>query len=407
PAEKIMCASYSAALSKKHSLDCRALIQSDWYQLLFPEVKLLDDQNTQTKFMTDKRGYRFATSVGGTATGEGGNFLIVDDPHSAEQGQSMIEREAALRWLDQTYSTRLNDIKSGVMIVIMQRLHYADLTGHLLEIGGWEHLKIPVESEERTVYSIGSFRKVYEEGELLHESRMGQDELDVKKRQLMAYGYAGQYMQNPSPTGGGEFKKEWIQFYKGKLTPSSMNTYIMVDPANSKKKTSDYTCIIVLGLAADKNFYVLDMVRDKLDIRERRETLFSLHAKYRPKYVLYEKYGMQVDADVMRVAMDDLNYRFTITEVGGALSKNDRITNLQPYFFEGRIWFPEQLIKTNYEGIVVDLVEEFIQEEYLAFPVGIHDDMMDALSRILDAPALIWPGDSSVDYHKLYSRVTL
>ena len=129
-----------------------------------------------------------------------------------------------------------------------------------------------------------------------------------------------------------------------------------------------------------------------------------LHLRWKPKYVLYEKYGMMVDADVMRNAMDQRNYRFTITEVAGKLSKEDRIRRLIPYFADGRVWFPTELIRATYEGVAVDFIQEFIHQEYLTFPVGVHDDMIDSLSRIFDAN-LIWPGESQVDYYSFYRNV--
>ena len=210
-----------------------------------------------------------------------------------------------------------------------------------------------------------------------------------------SYGFSGEDQQNPAPEGGGEFRKEWLNYYQGKISGANLNCYIMVDPANSKRKESDYTSMCVVGLGADKNIYILDWVRDKLNLREREEALFDLHKKWKPKYVLYEKYGMMVDADVMRNAMNERNYRFTISEVAGQLSKEDRIRRLIPYFYEGRVWLPEQLIRSTFEGLPVDLIEEFIYQEYLTFPVGLHDDMIDSLSRRLDAN-LIWPGESQV-----------
>ena len=131
PTKKIVCASYAQNLSTKHSIDTRLVVNSPWYRQLFPHVKLVGDQNEKTKFVTSDRGFRFATSVGGTATGEGGDILIVDDPHSAAQASSEKERTNALEWFDQTFSSRLNDKKKGCIILVMQRLNEIDLTGHL------------------------------------------------------------------------------------------------------------------------------------------------------------------------------------------------------------------------------------------------------------------------------------
>ncbi len=397
PSEKIACISYSHGLAAKHSNDTKAVINTEWYKCMFPKTILTKENETLLE--TSARGHRICTSTGGVLTGLGASFIMLDDPLSVTTAQSMRERDKANTWVD-SLSTRLDDKKKGVIVVIMQRLHMNDTTGYLLEKGGWEHLKIPLTAEENITYHIGGFTKKVEEGELLHTNLFGDEEVETAKRELKAYAFSGQYQQNPAPTGGGEFVREWLQFYKGRLTPSSYNTYIMVDPANAKRSHSDYTSMCVVGLGADKNIYILDWVRDRLNIREREERLFELHLKWKPKHVLYEKYGLMVDVDTMREAMNYRNYRFVITEVGGTMNKIDRILRLQPYFYDGRIWFPEQLIRANYEGKSVDLIEDFINQEYLTFPVGLHDDMLDSLSRLLDAPNLVWPGEDQFDYYR-------
>lgn len=396
PSQKITCISYAHDLAVKHSSSTKAVMNSDWYKTLFPETVLTKENEKLLE--TDKRGSRICTSTNGVLTGLGGNYIFLDDPLSLSQAQSARERDKANTWID-SLSTRLDDKKKGVIIVIMQRLHMNDTSGYLLDKGGWEHLKIPLVAEHDHELKRGKIHVVRKEGDLIHPAMFGEDEVEMAKRELKAYAYSGQYQQNPAPTGGGEFVKEWLNYYKGKLSGTNMNIYIMVDPANTKKTTSDYTCMMVVGLGADQNIYVLDIVRDRLNLREREDELFRLHAKWKPKYVLYEKYGLMVDTDVMREAMNFRNYRFTITEVGGSMSKNDRILRLQPYFYDGRIWLPEQLIKANYEGKPVDLIEEFIHQEYLTFPVSSHDDFLDCLSRLLDAPSLTWPGDTTFDYY--------
>jgi predicted phage terminase large subunit-like protein len=149
----------------------------------------------------------------------------------------------------------------------------------------------------------------------------------------------------------------------------------------------------------DENFYILDFIRDKLNLRERQEALFRLHKKYKPKSVLYERYGMQADIDAIKEAQNYMNYRFAITEVAGAMSKEDRIRRLIPYFYDGRIFFPETLFKADYEGKTIDVIEEFIEEEYLTFPVSIHDDGLDCMSRLFDVH-LSWPALSNFNYYE-------
>lgn len=121
--------------------------------------RLAGDQNAKQRYENDKTGYRLATSVGGTATGEGGSRLLLDDPHSAQEAQSDAIRESALEWFDVVWSTRLNDPKADVMVTIMQRLHERDISGHIIEdIGGWEHLMIPAEWDGvRRKTSVGPY----------------------------------------------------------------------------------------------------------------------------------------------------------------------------------------------------------------------------------------------------------
>lgn len=399
PKTQIMCASYGQRLSEKFSIDSRLIVTSPWFKQVFPKCELLSDQNTKAKFMTTERGYRIATSIGGSVTGSGADFLIVDDPLNADQANSVVALENANNWFDQVFSTRLNDPKKGVIIIIMQRLHENDLSGHLLaKEAGWEHLKIPLIAEKTEIIQKGNFYKERQEGDLLHEDRIGEKEVKRLQIELGAYGFAGQYQQTPSPSGGGIFRKEWLQFYDN-VNLATLNKYIFIDPANAKKKTSDYTAIIIVGIGEDKNIYILDIIRDRLDVKEREDILFDLHRKYNPLGVIYEKYGMQCDADWIKYAMERRNYRFGITEVGGTLDKVSRISRLDALFARGQIWLPKTLYKTNHENKLINLIETFIHEEYLPFPLGLHDDMMDAMARMLDIN-MMPPGNGGFDYYR-------
>jgi len=147
-----------------------------------------------------------------------------------------------------------------------------------------------------------------------------------------------------------------------------------------------------IGLGPDRCVYVHDMVRDRLNLTERADTLIAWHRKWKPMAVGYEHYGMQGDIEHIRYEQEHQNYRFDITELGGTQPKNDRIRRLIPWFEKGRIYLHPKLVKTNYESKEVDLTKTFIDEEYLAFPVAIHDDMLDALARFLDEDMPIaWP----------------
>ena len=210
------------------------------------------------------------------------------------------------------------------------------------------------------------------------------DELAKKRREQGPYTFACQMMQNPKADETQGFKVEWLKYYKDHQNGAGMNIYILVDPANDKKKKSDYTSLWVIGLSQDKNYYALDFIRDRLNLAERTRLLFDMHKKWRPLGVGYERYGKDSDIAHIEDKMESENYRFTITEVAGKMAKNDRIKGLVPLFEQGRIYLPRTLHKTNYEKVTEDLVDIFIQEEYKAFPVPVHDDMLDSLARIND-----------------------
>lgn len=183
PSTKIIIASYNNHLSYKHALDCRHLIRSNFYKDIFPDMVVSNDQDQKYKFITSMRGSRFATSVGGTITGEGGNVLIVDDPHNALDVYSQIKRQNVHRWFRQSFASRLDDKKKGAIIIVMQRLHHDDLTGFLLDNQpkSWHHLMIPAISPEDRTYYDGGYAHYYKEGEILHQDREGQEEIERAK----------------------------------------------------------------------------------------------------------------------------------------------------------------------------------------------------------------------------------
>jgi hypothetical protein len=143
PSCRIICVSYSEVLSRKHGNDCRALMHSPLYHRIFPQTRISPSKDTETEIMTTAGGLRLTTSVGGTLTGRGGNFLTIDDPLKPQDAQSESARESLKQWYSSTLLSRLDHKSEGSIIVVMQRLHPDDLVGHLLEQGGWTHLNLP------------------------------------------------------------------------------------------------------------------------------------------------------------------------------------------------------------------------------------------------------------------------
>lgn len=214
-----------------------------------------------------------------------------------------------------------------------------------------------------------------------------------KRREQGPYTFACQILQNPTADRNQGFRRDWLRTYEvTDRLAAGMNIYLLCDPANAKKKESDYTAMAVIGLGTDANYYLLDGIRDRLNLSERWDALSSLHRRWSPNGVGYEQYGIQSDIQHFQSQMSHENYRFEITPLGGKLAKPDRIRKLVPIFESGRFWLPPTLMKTDYEGKLVDIVQQFIEEEYMAFPVGIHEDFFDTIARIEDEDmAVIWP----------------
>ena len=214
PSTKIMTACYSQALSNKHSQDCRLIINSSWYQQIFPSTKIARGENQKSKFVTTERGFRFATSTSGTATGEGGDFLIIDDPQNPNKINSKKYRDYTIEWFEQTFASRLNDKKNGVIVLVMQRLHPEDLCGYLLEhkTNQWELIKIPAIYEQKISFNI-PYKIIKQPGSVLHPQREDLSTLNKLKFELGEYNFAAQYQQKPVPIKGSMIQKSWLKYY--------------------------------------------------------------------------------------------------------------------------------------------------------------------------------------------------
>jgi len=219
PSLRWLYSSYAQSLSIRDSVKMRRLIESPWYRERWGHVfSLTSDQNQKLKFENDKSGYRMATSVGGSNTGEGGDIIVVDDPHNVEERESDVMREGAIDWWSNVMSTRINNPKKRRRIVVMQRVHEHDLAGHLLEQGGWHHLNLPAEYEGGKCIVTGCVfhwdkdpRTV--DGEPLWKDRYGKEEIQQLKKDLKEYGAAAQLQQRPAPAEGGILKRHWWKYW--------------------------------------------------------------------------------------------------------------------------------------------------------------------------------------------------
>ena len=211
PTRRIICVSYSEGLARKHANDFRAVMRSPLYRRLFPGTRISAAKDTELEVMTTARGFRYATSVGGTLTGRGGNLLILDDPLNAQDAHSERARESLKQWYANTLLSRLDNKADDAIIVVTQRLHVDDLVGHLLEEGGWTELSLPAIAEVEQVVPLGPDRYHYRKvGELLHPEREPAWALENLKRTMGSIDFAAQYQQQPVPPGGNLIKWDWF-----------------------------------------------------------------------------------------------------------------------------------------------------------------------------------------------------
>lgn len=397
PSTKFINTSYSFTLAESLSVKCRDLVQSEWYRDLFPHVEINPVQNTKSHWETTRKGQYYADSALGTITGFGCEYMMIDDPINPYESASDTVRNNTNKNIRSTLFSRFDDARIGKMIIVMQRLHADDPSGNLLQDEGWTHVKLPAETKDRPLLiTLGQKYWAMPANSLLFPARLSREILDKKRRSMGEYNYAGQMLQEPVPPGGGEFKDHWPKYFdQSGMKYKGMNIYILCDPAGGddlnekKKKSSDWTVFAVIGAAPDTNYYLLDMVRARLNPTERIDKLFELHKTWnnlggKPPKVGYEKYGLQSDTHYIKKKMKDDTYRFPLVELGGRMMKEERIRRMIPDLENGQWYFPSSIMYTDEEGKTVNLVQELIKGEMATFPRSRYDDMIDAISRIYD-----------------------
>ena len=376
PEKKFLYASYAGSLSIRDSVKCRRLLDSRWYKEHFGETfKLTSDQNQKQRFENDKTGARIATSVDGALTGEGGDIIVIDDPHNVRESESSTVREGVLEWWDQAMQTRLNDPKTGAFIIIMQRVHENDLTGHILsnELGDeWDHLCLPARYEvghlTPTRSSLNFFDPRTDEGELLWPERIDNRTLENLERSLGSYASAGQLQQRPMPKGGGILKAEWwVPWEKEDLPPIE---YVLQswDTAFSTKENSSYSARTTWGLFRKNgqvNAIVIDMWYDRVSYPELRKIAQDSYYDFEPDAVLIEK-----KASGQSLLQDLRMAGIPVIEYSPDRDKQARAHASSALLEDGRIYFP---FNKKWAKDLIDICA--------AFPAGDNDDIVDTCTQ--------------------------
>lgn len=380
PKTNIICVSYSDDLASKFANDCRKVIQTAWYNELFPETKLSNYRKAINDFETSVGGGRMATSIGGTLTGRGADWIIIDDPLKPSEAMSDSQREKVNDWYGSTLYSRLNDKVRGKILLIMQRLHQNDLTGYLLESkADFQHIKLPVIAEHDEEWILnnhisGKQRVVFRaKGELLHPQRENMDVISDLRKNLGEYGFAGQYQQRPTPLEGGLIKNSWLHFYNH-LPDKLTHIVLSWDTAAKTGEHNAYSACVVLGVDANKQIYMLDCFRDRLEFPRLVQKMSQMHEQMRQKYAGAKIETLIEDASSGTQAIQQLrmsNPKFKIVPIRAVQDKISRLVGVSSYIENETCLFPA----------VTGYWWQDFKNELLLFPNSTFKDQCDALSQ--------------------------
>lgn len=370
PNKRIISICYGDDLASKLAGDFRTVVESGFYKRLFPGMRIARSVVDLTE--TTMHGFRMATSVGGSLTGYGGDILILDDPQKAFDAQSETNRKKLKEWYSNTLLSRLDDQKSGAIIVVMQRVHADDLCEYLWETSGdWTVLDLPAIAERDEVIQIGEneFHR-RKAGEALHPEREPLDILKRLKQEIGSYDFSAQYQQNPIPLDGVMIKPEWIRYYDRAELPALMKGGKIVhswDPAAKSGEHNSYSACTI-WLIKPPNYYLIHAERGHFDFPDLLKKAKELAGRYKPSEVLVE------DASTGIVLAQELP-KILQAPVRAVRVERDKVTRLyqhQPKFEAGRVHFLKG----------ASLLAE-VEEELFAFPHGKHDDLVDSITQAL------------------------
>ena len=400
PHFKYLTSSYADELSVRDNVKSRDLILTPWYQgyLRHMELeghgevwRLKGDQNVKSRYENNRGGHRIATSVGGSATGDGGDAVMVDDPLSAKGGLSKAKLEEAVTWWDRTMSSRLNDQRTGVKIVVMQRLAQGDLSGHILEeIGGYEHLMLPM--EYRTVIKVGHFEgspKDYptslgyvdprtEDGELLFPGRFTPDVVKQLKKDLGSRGYAGQYQQTPVAEGGNTFEKAWFGVVDA--VPARAFRVRYWDKAGTEGAGARTVGVLMLK-TLEGEYIVEDVVKGQWGATKRNALIKAICEQDAAKY---GRLGVQTWNEQEPGSGGKESAENTIKQLAGYDVHSERVTGSKE---ERAVPFAVQAEAGNVKLLRAPWNKDYL-EELEMFPAGKFKDQVDASSGAFNKLAL-------------------
>ena len=385
PKLRFITSSYSATLSIELATKSRDIIFSDWFKRRWGDVfHIKKDQNLKERYENNFVGMRRATSVGGTVTGQGGDFLIVDDPLSPQMASSATERDNANEWYRTTFYSRLNQPDIGVRIIIMQRVHEDDLTGFLLGKETrlkYKHICIPAKSGDGNI-KPAYLEKFYEKDtQLFWKDRFSQRTLDDYRSSLGSYGYAGQLQQTPTPLDSGMIHKDWFKVDRYRVEDSVVN--FVIDPAYTADQKNDPSALLAYTYK-DNRWQIVDCVNVYKE--------FPDLVKFIQQWVAKNGYTNRSRIYVEPKASGKSIVQTLVRETGLNVKEDKpptkdkvaRVSDVSASLESGRV----SILNGDWN-------DEFL-DQLAKFPAAKHDDMVDCLVMAVNKE--IWSGGGKVLY---------
>jgi predicted phage terminase large subunit-like protein len=340
------------------------------------------------------------------------NCIIVDDPHNVTEAESELVRESTIQWWDESMSTRLNDLSTGAYVIVQQRVHQGDLTGHIIDndSDGWTWLMLPMEYDpgRHCVTFTKNGEKFWEDprtvdGELLCPDRVGPDELERLKRSMPPYAQAGQLQQQPVPRGGGIIKEEWWQRWYHPLDKEENPTYpafefllASLDTAYTEKEENDASALTIWGIFRDENknprLMLVYAWQDRLELNDLVVKIIdtcTIEQKANPvvknrfpvdRLLIESKAsGLSVYQELRRTIGLSGKFGVELYNPSKQGDKVARVYSIQHLFSSGMIYVPWKGI----EGFRWVTDRGQVMDQITNFPRGSHDDYVDSMSQAL------------------------
>lgn len=396
PKINVGCVSYNDELAAKFANNCRDVMQSDWYRDLFPMTRLHPSRQAINDFETTQGGGRMSTSIGGTFTGRGVDWLIIDDPQKAADANSEASRTKLNDWFGTTAYSRLNDKATGKILLVMQRLHQDDLTGHLLDTNaGFKVIKLPVIATEDETWIIknrifGTMQTITrQQGELLHPARENVQIVAEIKESMGEYAFVAQYQQDPCPPDGGIVKESWLHYYtmtqaEGIDPGMYRRIFLSWDTANKTGEQNAYSacCVILMTRENDKyKYYLVDVVRGKWEMPDLIKQVQALYHKWRyekgggglVKLLIEDKASGTQLIQMLSAQRDEHGYKYAVESIKPETDKVSRLMGVSAYIENSTLLFPHD--KTPWWAA--------FKKELLDFLNAKHKDQVDALTQCI------------------------